>query len=433
MQITLRKQVGSPNFFKDGDTIMASGSDMRVSQRTWKTRSAAIRAGRYIALSLALLVASCQSSNLGIDKELDPQLNAPVLTPNPNGEVFGQGQVRVSLLVPKSAPGNAATVANEIRNGALLAIQDFGQNIVQLVIKDTQGQAASAQAAANEAVLEGSTAILGPVFSANVSAASAVTLPAGRTMFAYSTDSSVARRGVYLLSFTPQDDTQRIITYVISQGKRSILAFLPNNAEGSLRESTLRQIAGQTGAIVQIIKYDRSGPSIEQAVTSAATFLPTVDSIYIPEGGEIPNVIMQTARKQGLKTIGKLIIGSGTWESVKVTEPQLDGAVYPGRDTANFANFASRYETIYGSKPSVWAALGYDSVTLVTDLTQRLGAKEGFTTAQIENPRGFSGINGIFRLRENGTAERGLAIYQVVNGETRIVSPAPTSFSRTGS
>ncbi|MCB1451653.1 MAG: penicillin-binding protein activator [Nitratireductor sp.] len=393
-----------------------------------------LRGLKLAGLSALLALAACQSSGLGIEgNKLEAQNTAPVLAPNPAGEVFGQGQVRIALLIPKSAPGNGATVANEIRNGALLAMQDFGKSTIQIVIKDTAGQAASAQSAANEAVLEGATAILGPVFSSNVSAASAVTLPAGRTMFAYSTDTNVARRGVYLLSFIPQDDTARAITYSISQGKRSILAFLPNNAEGAIRENVLRQVAGSNGANVQVIKYDRSGPSIEAAVKQSATLVETVDSIYIPEGGEIPNVIIQTARRFGIKTVGKTIIGSGTWESVKISDPQLDGAIYPGRDTSNFESFATRYQTAYGSKPSVWAALGYDSVTLATDLTQRLGPVEGFKAQNVENSRGFAGINGIFRLRENGTAERGLAIYQVRNGAAQVISPAPTSFSRNAS
>ena len=105
-------------------------------------------------LCLAMALAACQSSGLGLEgNRVEAQNTAPVLTPNPAGEVFGQGQVRVALLVPKTAPGNGATVANEIRNGALLAMQDFGKSTIQIVIKDTAGQAASAQSAANEAVL----------------------------------------------------------------------------------------------------------------------------------------------------------------------------------------------------------------------------------------------------------------------------------------
>lgn len=393
---------------------------------------------RYWSAAMLLLglfaLAACQSSNLGVDRNTvlgsQPVQTAP--TPNPNGEVFGTGAVRVSLLLPKSAPGNGAAVAQELRNGALLALQDFGKDTIQIVIKDIAGQAAGAQAAANEAVLEGSSSILGPVFSASVSAASAITLPAGRTMIAFSTDTTVARRGVYLLSFTPQDDTRRIVNFALSQGKRSFLAFLPSSSEGTIREGILRQALGASGANVQVVKYERSTESIEQAVQTVAGQLDSFDTIYIPEGGQIPNIIMQDFRRAAAKTVGKVVLGSGLWETVKLDDPMLENAIYPGRDLANFDTFSSRYENAYGVKPGVWAGLGYDAVTLTIELVRQTGTFTGFTQAMLENPRGFTGINGIFRLRADGTAERGLAIYRVLEGRPDLLSPAPKTFSRSG-
>jgi ABC-type branched-subunit amino acid transport system substrate-binding protein len=381
-------------------------------------------------IGLALALSACRSTgSLGVQGQ-DGFSQTPSELSTPNGEVVGAGPVRIALLLPRTAPGNAAAVASEVRNGAALAMQDFGMDAVELVVKDTTGQASGAQSAATEAVREGSLAILGPIFAANVSAASAITQPSGRTMVAFSTDTSVARRGVYLLSYTPQDDTRRIIRYALSQGRRSFLAFLPTNAEGTLREGVLRQEVGAVGANLRILKYDRSTESIEAAVQQAKDLVAGFDAIYIPEGNDMPNVFLQTMRRLGVDVVGKQIIGSGAWESVNLDEAQLENAIYPGRDLANFEEFAKRYQQANGAKPNVWAGLGYDAVTLVTDLVRRLGPEEAFRPSAIENPRGFSGINGIFRLRSDGTAERGLAIYGVSGGERRLLVPAPTSFAQ---
>lgn len=392
------------------------------------------RAGIFVLAGL-LALGACQSTNLGVDSRTDLNTQPGTATPtaSANGEIVGNGPVRVALLLPRTAPGNAAAVANELRNGAMMALTDFGRDTIQIVIKDTAGQAATAQATATEAVSEGSSAILGPVFSADVGAASAITLPAGRTMIAFSTDSTVARRGVYLLSFTPQDDTRRAVSFALSQGRRSFAAFLPNNSEGTLREAVFRQLVGAAGGNVQVIKYDRSAPSIEQAVDRVAGFIASVDTIYIPEGNEMPNAILQEFRKKGVDIVGKLILGSGSWETVKLSDPMLDGAVYPGRELTNFAPFAQRYEAEHGARPGVWAGMGYDAVTLAIKLVQQNGPEAAFRPESVENPRGFAGINGIFRLRSDGTAERGLAIYQVANGEGQLLSPAPTTFARSGS
>ena len=149
-----------------------------------------------------ILLAACATSSdgpqSGASQGTAQTSVARVLTPNPVGEVIGDGEVRISLLVPTTIPGGAAAVAKELRNGAAMAVKDFGQNRIQLVVKDTKGQAANAQASANEAVSEGSSLVLGPLFAANVSAASGVTLPANIVTIAFSTDTTVARRGVYL-------------------------------------------------------------------------------------------------------------------------------------------------------------------------------------------------------------------------------------------
>jgi len=389
-----------------------------------------LRRGAWCALLVAGL-ASCQSANLG--SATDGLVNtAPEnipLSPNPVGEVFGQGQVRITLLVPKSGAGNAASVANEIRNGALLAMQDFGQTTLQLVIKDTKGQAADAQASASEAISEGSTAILGPLFASSVSAASAVTIPSGRTMIAFSNDPSVARRGVYLLSYTQSADTRRMITYALSIGKRNIHAYLPDTNVGTLQESAMRETMGQIGANLQVTRYERSGPGIEKAVAESAVAASGADAIYIPEGGQLPEVLLSGLQRSGVNLTGKQILGSGQWESVKFGIPALEGALYTGRDITGFANFANRYQIAYNAQPGVFAALGYDAVTLATSLVTNRGQATAFTPAVIEDRRGFTGINGVFRFKPDGTSERGLAVYKVQGGVGRVESPAPTSFS----
>ena len=381
-----------------------------------------------IVMATGVILASCQTGGLNVNSESDQNQQTPRLTQNPSGEVFGTGGVRVALLVPKTAPGNGAIVAAEIRNGALMALDEFGQNIIQLVIKDTVGQAAAAQTRASEAVGEGASIILGPLFSANVSAASAMSQPAGRPIMAFSTDASVAKSGVYLLSFTPQDDVNRIITYAASQEKRSIIAYLPNNAYGAVVENTLRQVAGRAGiSIVHIARYERSGAGIKAAVGEAATFHDSADSIYIPEGGGVPNAILGSIRRLNLSMKSKQVFGSGRWESVKLSDRLLNGAIYPGRDITKFENFSNRYEAKYGVKPGVNAALGHDAVTLTVELVRR-NRENAFKSNVIENRNGFAGINGIFRFRKQGTAERGLAIYQVSNGRGQLLLPAPGGF-----
>lgn len=383
--------------------------------------------------SLLALAACNSSSNVqnGLPKSSTPAADQVVqaLTPNPKGEVIGSGNVRVALLVPTTIPGGAAAVAKELRNGAAMAAEDFGSGRVQLVVKDTKGQAAVAQSAANEAITEGASLILGPLFAANVSAASGITLPANVVTLAFSTDTSVARRGVYLFSYTPQEDTKRIISYAGSLGRRSIAAFLPNNAEGSLRERVLREMAGTNGLLLNVIKYERTPAGVNTAIAESAGILQTSDTIYVPEGGPIPALLLAGIKRNGINLEEKTILGSGNWETVKTSDPVLAGAYYPGRDISKFNDFAARYQSKFGARPGVNAGLAYDAMTLAAEFVRLRGnGKAAFAPDTFENPNGFQGVNGAFRIRSDGTTQRGLAIYQIRGGKGTLAEPAVSRF-----
>ena len=54
------------------------------------------------------------------------------------------------------------------------------------------------------------------------------------------------------------------------------------------------------------------------------------------------------------------------------------------------------------------------------------------TKEQLTQGAGFVGVNGIFRLRADGTNQRGLAIAQIQNGTMVQIDPAPRSFGGAG-
>lgn len=353
-----------------------------------------------------------------------------VLTANPTGEVIGNGKVRVALLVPTTIPGGAATIAQQLRNGAAMAMSDFGQNRLQLVIKDTKGQAAEAQAQAGTAIAEGASLILGPLFAANVSAAAGVTIPANVPVLAFSTDTTVARRGTYLFSYTPQSDTRRFAEYAVSIGRKSIAAFLPRNAEGSLRGRILREVATRAGVTVTIFEYDRTPEGIEAIIASAALGVEGADSVYIPEGGPLPGLVINGLSRQGISLSGKQLFGSGSWETLETNDPAVEGAIYPGRDTSRFVAFADRYEQQFGSRPGVQAALAYDATTLAAELVRINGPERAFSASNFESARGFQGTTGAFRILRDGTTQRGLALYRIQSGQRTLLEPAISGFSR---
>ncbi|MDB5566539.1 MAG: Extracellular ligand-binding receptor, partial [Tardiphaga sp.] len=142
----------------------------------------------------------------------------------------GTGQVKVGLILPLSASGNAGIAAQSMKNAAEMALAEFQNPNIQLLIKDDAGSAQGAQQGTQQALDEGSEIILGPLFALSVPATAQLTRSRNISVIAFSTDSSVAGRGVYLLSFLPESDVNRIVDYAASTGKKSFAAMLPENA-----------------------------------------------------------------------------------------------------------------------------------------------------------------------------------------------------------
>src|SRR4051812_35468399 len=211
-------------------------------------------ATRRTAVGLILgapLLGACASVQQSISQFSNPfaspQPDAGPAGPPQQPQAVGTGQVKVGLVLPLSASGNAGVAALSMKNAAEMALAEFQNPNIQLLIKDDAGSAQGAQQGTQQALDEGAEIILGPLFAASVPATAQLVRPRGVSVIAFSTDSSVAGRGVYLLSFLPESDVNRIVEYVAGTGKRSFAALLPDNAYGNVVEAAFKQAAARKG------------------------------------------------------------------------------------------------------------------------------------------------------------------------------------------
>jgi ABC-type branched-subunit amino acid transport system substrate-binding protein len=351
----------------------------------------------------------------------------PPATPAQPGSTVGAGQVRIALILPMSAAGNAGRAAQSMRNAAEMALSEFNAPNVQLLIKDDAGNASAAQTAAQQALEEGAEIILGPLFAQSVSTASQVARAKGVPVIAFSTDASVATRGVYLLSFLPESDVERIVGYAVAQGRRSFAAMVPENAYGSVVEAALQQAVARRGArIIGLERYpDRA--RMQDAIRRIAQAAGQADALFIPDGPEA-GPAAQALQLGGVNVKKLQLLGTGLWDDAQVFGSQsLQGGWYAAPEPSGFRSFASRYRGRFGQDPVRTATLAYDAVSLVAALVKTQGTQR-FSDQVLTNASGFSGVDGIFRFRSDGTNERGLAVLRVTSGGGAVVSPPPKSF-----
>ncbi len=381
------------------------------------------------AILLLMTLVSCQSGGVGFGLPEPSPTEPPVAQlPAPKGEVIGNGDVRVALLLPLSAPGNAAKIAGELKNAARMAMEDWGMESLQLVIKDTHGTPNGAVDAASEASAEGASLVLGPLFAGNVTAVTGVLRPAGKTIVAFSSDSRVGGQGVYLASYLPETIIDRTLTYAVSSGQRDIIAILPNGGIGNLAEKQIKKTLSRVGGrLVTTARYDYNDASVEAAIEAVGPSLPEAQAVFIPDGGSTPGAIVNTMRRRGLSLAGKKLLGTGQWASSDLKNPALAGAWFADTDQASIAGFKTKYSTKFGETPSTVAPLAYDAVALVSGIVKRFGAS-GLSRNTIENRTGYSGYTGVFRFRSDGSNERGLAVYEISGETLKVASPAPKNF-----
>jgi ABC-type branched-subunit amino acid transport system substrate-binding protein len=394
------------------------------------------RATRRSAVGLILgapLLGACA----GVQQSLS-QFSSPFSSSQPPGpaagpagpaqqpEAIGNGQVKVGLLLPLSASGNAGVAAQSMKNAAEMALAEFQNPNIQLLVKDDGGSAQGAQQGAQQALDQGAEIILGPLFALSVPATAQLARTRGVSVIAFSTDSSIAGRGVYLLSFLPESDVNRIIDYSSSIGKRSFAALLPDNAYGNVVEAAFKQAVGRKGGrVVAFEKYgaDRAGPArtVAQALGSA-------DALFIADDGDSVVAVADALTAAGANLKNIQLLGTGLWDNPRVfTSPALQGGLYAAPDPSGFRSFSARYRARFGSDPVRTATLAYDAVALVAALARTQG-QQRFSSDVLTNPSGFAGIDGLFRFRADGTNERGLAVMRVGSGGGVAVAGSPKSF-----
>ena len=387
------------------------------------------RAFSALVAGLSLLVAAC-SGMPGADYF---NFGAPPPPPPAQPSAVGAGQVKVALLLPLSAQGNGAAVAQSMRNAAEMALAEFSNPDIQLLVKDDGGTAGGAQQAANQALAEGAEIILGPLFAVSVSGAAQVARARGVPMIAFSTDASVAAPGVYLLSFLPESDVNRAIGYAIQQGKRSFAALIPDNAYGTVVEAAFQQAVARGGArVVAMERYPLDRAQMQGAVQRVAQAARQADTIFIPDGADSVTAAVQALTASGVNTRRIQIIGTGLWDDPRIfAEQGAQGGWFAAPDPAGYRAFSGRYRQRYGQDPLRPATLAYDAVSLVAALVKTQGPAR-FSEEILTNQSGFAGIDGVFRFRPDGTNQRGLAVMRVTSSGPQVVSPAPKAFSASG-
>ncbi len=372
--------------------------------------------------------------------------------------------VRVALLVPLSGPN--AAIGRALLDAAQLALFDVADDPFVLVPRDTGTSPEDADRAAQSAISEGARLIIGPLFAADAPVVAQRARAAGVNMVSLSNDRTIAAPDLFILGLTPQSQIARVIEFARSRGLSRYAALLPNNAFGAATEEAARAAAAQTGGqVVAVERYDPATTDASPVVrrlaayeskraallqqrraletqtdeaskaqlralsAEMATTDPGFDSVLLPDFGDRLLQIAPLLPYFDIDPAKVRYLGSSLWEDQRLTrEPAMVGGWFAAPPPAARATFLKRFRDVYGRDPPRIATLAYDAIALAAVLAREEDGPD-FSIKALTNPAGFAGMDGIFRLKADGTVERGLAVLEIRRDGFRIVSPAPEAFT----
>ena len=401
--------------------------------------------------------------------ELDPEIFANVPSQDED-EV-----VRVALLLPfEHSSENIEIVANSMLKAAQMVAFESRNESYLLIPKDTGGTPEGALAAAEDAIREGAEIILGPLFSESVGAIAPLTRAADVPVIAFSSDMSVAGDGIYLLSFPPEDEVARVTSYAVSKGYARFGMMAPYTELGDrVALAFSEDVYDLGGELVHAERYERSADAMAQparrlARFAARTFVPQYvtprvtaqqadayaqgigddpytaeteamapvvasgegfQAVLLPESGRLLRALAPWLPTYDVDIREVKLLGLSSWNNPLLQrEPALAGGWFAAPDPALAAGFKERYRKAYGENPPPLASLAYDAALLTARLSE-LPERVRFSGETIANPNGYLGADGLFRLRPDGTVERGLAIMEIQPSGITVIDPAPRSFA----
>lgn len=403
--------------------------------------------------SLAPLLSGSPSSPAGVVLK-EPPPPPPAVAPAIN---------RVALLLPLT--GANGRLGSELLNAAQLALFEFADEDFELVVHDTESTSDGAADAAALAIGDGASLLLGPLVAAEVRAVAPAARAAGINVIAFSSDRLVAGNGIYVMGFLPSAQVERIVGYARARGLLRFAAFVSDDGYGAAVVDALRGVAARVGAAVTRIQYyDPAAGDFSDAVRRLADYdsrrgsllaqraelegrddqvarralrrlekLQTIgdlpfDALLLPDGGKRLQAIAALLPFYDIDPAKIRILGTGQWDEPGIgAEPALLGGWFAAPSPAARAEFEARFAKAYGRRPPRLATLAYDAAALAAVLARGEDGPD-FGAEALTAATGFLGRDGIFRFLDDGVAERGLAVLQVLRRGAKVISRAPEAF-----
>lgn len=420
---------------------------------------------KFSCLLICLLLGACASSEKPVVKSGISSEGADL------NQLFvsnqqGDGTFRVGMLLPLS--GKAAKLGKGLKKASMMALDDVKNPDLILQFYDTKGSPEGARTAVQNALSQNARLIIGPLSREEVQAISDETVYNDVPVIAFSTAKEVLRPKVYTLGLLIDEQVNRILSYAAEKGRSRFALLLPDNKMGiAVAKAAIASATQNNVEVVKIAFYppettnfanivkqltdystrnanlnrlkinltalaengDKSAErQLKQLKTTNSMGEVGFDAVIIPEYGSKLKSIISMFGYYDVYAPEVKFLGTSIWENSSLNkESIIINSWYPALSRYQSVYFSNKFSYLFDERPSSLYSFAYDAVALASALSKQTGIID--LNQAITNPDGYIGINGTFRLFENGSNQHSLDIMEVrANGDV-VIDEAPKRFS----
>ncbi len=381
-------------------------------------------------------------------------------------EVKKYEKLRVATILPLT--GKNAKIGKSMLNAINLSLFDNDhKDRIELFIFDNKSSDYNSKKIIKKIADKKIRLVIGPVFTSSIESISEIAAENNIVVLSFSNNSDLINyKGIFLSGFSPEQEIDRITSYLIDSGKSNFSVIAPNNQYGIRIAKTLREMAEIKDAnfissqfyinskksftkiantilnsyIVsdEIEEYQEELEAIEDKEEREIRELEIIaqhkiyaDTILIAESGDKAFKIAKELHLNNVDGRDIQIIGTSHWDKVSILEGNsLSGAWFPGPNNKYYSRFKEKYNQIYGEDPVRISSIAYDVTAFVIDLSSEIKDQKltGNDIVNYNGKKGYRGIDGLFRFLPNGIVERNLSVLGVGNSEFKIIDRAPRRF-----
>ncbi len=359
---------------------------------------------------------------------------------------------KIGVLLPLSGPTAAA--GEQIYQGVQLALRHALEKYpalrLELAVRDTRSTSQSPGIAAEKAAEliddEGVISLIGPFWGIATEAAAIIADKKETpllTPFSIRMQMSGSSPMVFRNSLTNRLQSQGIAVYAIQHlGIRRFAVLYPDDRDGKeLARVFSEGVERLGGTVVKTVSFSpdandfgvqmRSLGGLDDAQLrrkKIALGIPKnepyeielpFEALFVPAYHDKAVLIAPQVPFYNMRNI-KLLGGRG-WNSeklIKYGEKYVEGAYFvdgffADSEEPRVVQFVKEFSRLFGRKPDIFAALGYDAATMVfTGLAQGANNRESMQT-YLSRLSGFEGIMGLTDMGPDGDTKRQLFVLSV--------------------